>query len=411
MYEPDTLSSFHRSIDRHLTKDLHKTYSIIRDTQFAPSREKLKASRKFLKGEGKGNKPNASEPLDRSEIEQLWKRGALGASDPATLQQTVWWLISTHLGTRGRDEHHKFRFGDLLLKKTTGGAEFIEFARERGTKTRTGEMEKSTNADARVFKPKMWATPDRPERCPVKIFQQFVDRRPPEMCQDDSPFYLSINHKHKPGSYWYKKQPLGIHKIDAMMKKVAAFGNLTGKKTNHSARKTQVQTLCEAGVADSAVMQLSGHKSIQSLNHYKRPSLEQQKHMSHLLSNYETSLMQPPPVSVQSLCPVVAPVQPPSVNSATLPGPVVSQIQPNLPAIPSAAQSHPPVLGQVQTPASLSSPFQQLITKEQMNFALSASNQGLFTNGSFSNCTFNLNFGQKPKTKRPRVIYSDSEED
>ena len=185
-------------------------------------------------------------------MEQLWKQGALGASDPATLQQTVWWLISTYLGTRGRDEHHKFRFGDLLLKKTTGGAELIEFARERGTKTRTGEMEKSTNADSRVFKPKMWATPDRPERCPVKIFQQFVDRWPPEMCQDDSPFYLSINHKHKPGSYWYKKQPLGIHKIDAMMKKVAAIGNLTGKRTI-TARKTQVQTLCEADVPDSAV--------------------------------------------------------------------------------------------------------------------------------------------------------------
>ena len=60
LYEPDTLSSFHRSTDRHLTKDLHKPYSIIRDTQFAPSREKLKASRKFLKGKGKGNKPNAA---------------------------------------------------------------------------------------------------------------------------------------------------------------------------------------------------------------------------------------------------------------------------------------------------------------------------------------------------------------
>jgi len=38
-----------------------------------------------------------------------------------------------------------------------------------------------------------------------------VDTQTPEMCQDDSPFYLSINHKHKPGSHWYKKQPLGIH--------------------------------------------------------------------------------------------------------------------------------------------------------------------------------------------------------
>ena len=56
LYEPDTLSSFQRSIDHYHTKDLHKTYSITRDTQFAPSREKLKVSRKILKGNGKDNK-------------------------------------------------------------------------------------------------------------------------------------------------------------------------------------------------------------------------------------------------------------------------------------------------------------------------------------------------------------------
>ena len=69
------------------------------------------------------------------------------------------------MGTRGRDEHHKFKFGDFELKKASNGTEF-EFSRERGTKTRTGETEKSTNADGCVFKPKMWATPDRPDRCP-----------------------------------------------------------------------------------------------------------------------------------------------------------------------------------------------------------------------------------------------------
>ena len=96
---------------------------------------------------------------------------------------------------------------------------------------------------------------DRPERCPVRIFQQYVDRRPPEMCQEDSPFYLSINHKHKPGSYWYKKLPLGIHKVDRMMKSLAKDGSLTSKKkNNHSARKMQVQTLCAANIADSVVM-------------------------------------------------------------------------------------------------------------------------------------------------------------
>ena len=163
LYEPDTLSSFQCSIDHYHTKDLHKTYSITRDTQFAPSREKLKVSRKILKGNAKDNKPNAAEAVDMAEVEQLWQQGALGTSNPVTLQQTV-------LGTRGCDKHHKFKFGDFQFRMTSDGAEFIEFPHECGTKTRISETERSTNADARVFKPKMWAIPDRHERCPVRIF-------------------------------------------------------------------------------------------------------------------------------------------------------------------------------------------------------------------------------------------------
>ena len=72
LYEPDTLTAFQRSLDRHLTKELHKSFSIIQDCQFASSREKLKASRKMLKKEGKGNKPNAPEPLEKEDLEKLW---------------------------------------------------------------------------------------------------------------------------------------------------------------------------------------------------------------------------------------------------------------------------------------------------------------------------------------------------
>ena len=52
---------------------------------------------------------------------------------------------------------------DMVAHKYPDGTEF-ELSREHGTKTRTGETEKSTNSG--VFKPKMWATPDRPEGCP-----------------------------------------------------------------------------------------------------------------------------------------------------------------------------------------------------------------------------------------------------
>ena len=198
-----------------------------------------------------------------------------------------------------------------------------------------------------------------------------------------------------------------------LMGTVASKGKFNGKKTNHSARKTKIQTLCGAGVADSAVMQLSGHKSVQSLNHYKRPSLEGESHVSFAEQLPSTTIYFSRAASFSSAfsvtTSVVDPVQQPP---ATLPRPVISQIQP--PSVIASAVQSPPVFGQVQlrpqsvTQASVHSPL-QLVTKEQMNVAVSSSNQGLFTNGSFSNCTFNLNFGQKPK--RPRVIYSDSEED
>ena len=95
LYEPDTLSSFQCSIDRHLMQH-RKPFSIIRDQQFTYSREALKASRKHLKKEGKGNKPNVADALEPADIEQLWESGALGDTDPQTLQYTLWWLIATH---------------------------------------------------------------------------------------------------------------------------------------------------------------------------------------------------------------------------------------------------------------------------------------------------------------------------
>ena len=99
--------------------------------------------------------------------------------------------------------------------------------------------------------------------------------------------------------------------------------------------------------------------------------------------------------------------------------PIVCQDEAGSPLINQAVQSRPPVLSQVQlpaqatiTPSSVQAPFHQAITKEQMNFALSASNQGLFTNECFMNCTFEINVGQNQKRlKWPRIIYSDSDED
>ena len=109
------------------------------------------------------------------------------------------------------------------------------------------------------------------------------------MCEIDSPFYLAINWRHSEGLYWYKAQPLGKLMINAVMQTLAAHVNLSGRKTNHSARKTSVEMLCRNNFLDSMVMLLTGHRNVHSLNAYKKPSLEQQEEMSHLLRHYSAS--------------------------------------------------------------------------------------------------------------------------
>ena len=79
---------------------------------------------------------------------------------------------------------------------------------------------------------------------------------------------------------------MGADRIGKIMKKMAENAKLCGKKTNHSARKTMVTTLCKENVPETQIIQLTGHRNLQSLNSYKKASLQQQKEMSHILSSY-----------------------------------------------------------------------------------------------------------------------------
>ena len=68
------------------------------------------------------------------------------------------------------------------------------------------------------------------------------------------------------------------------MKSIASLGELEGRKTNHSTRKTFATTLLDADVPNSEVAQLGGWKSIQTINEYDAPNIKKQKSVSDILS-------------------------------------------------------------------------------------------------------------------------------
>ena len=97
---------------------------------------------------------------------------------------------------------------DVKLCKTSTGQEYLEF-NERETKTRSGNDHRNATAIA----PKMFAVPNN-EKCPVKAYKVYAEKRLAEMKTDDASFYLAVNNV-KSGSSkpWFKKAPVGVNKL------------------------------------------------------------------------------------------------------------------------------------------------------------------------------------------------------
>ena len=286
-YEPTSLTSLHRSLQRHLN-DKGSPINLLKDELFKRSREVLSAQKKELVvRNAKGNHPEAARELTADEEDELFRLGYFGDSNPEALQKTVWWLLSLHFRFRARDESRRLKWGDVKLgNDPTSGNEFLIWEAERGSKTR------HRDGHQRAFNPVAHANNN--ERCPIKFYKEFSKRRPVEMKSAVSPFYLAINHKRKPDNpMWYSKTALGKNEIGKFLSKAAKSAGFQGNITNHSVRKTCIFRLMEANVPSNYVAQLSGHKNLKSFDSYKTASVVHQRRMSHVLSRSSDQFDQP----------------------------------------------------------------------------------------------------------------------
>ncbi|KAL9964319.1 hypothetical protein ACROYT_G027945 [Oculina patagonica] len=115
--------------------------------------------------------------------------GVLGIHSPRALLNTLWINNCTFFGMRPGKEQRDLCWGDLQLKTDSEGNRFIEFNKERQTKTRTGENPRNI----REKKPQMYENKSNADRCPVNAYLAYKDHRPAVMMSDESPFYLAVN--------------------------------------------------------------------------------------------------------------------------------------------------------------------------------------------------------------------------
>ena len=284
-YEPVTLRSMMGSFERHLRKcEYGDGLSLITSPEFAKVRETLKSKQKELKKQGKGNRPCKADPLTDEDVDLLYEKKMLGPYTPISVISTLWLNNTIHFGLRGGIyEHRSISWGDITVKKSDDGREYMEL-QERQTKTRPGDNPR----DVRPVKPKMWASGDC-DRCPVALHKFYASKRPTGYCKPEDPYYIGTNTRNKfPGDKdtWFISQPMGNNKLSklmSMMVQKAEIG-VDRKLTNHSARKFLVQKLSDRNVPPHAIMQITGHKRVESILSYSQINVHQHREISNILA-------------------------------------------------------------------------------------------------------------------------------
>ena len=279
-YEPDCLSTIHRSFKRHLESKGYR-HDILRDDNFKTSRKVLAARRKELRKQGLGGKPKAARELTNDEEEMMFSRNYFATNDAAALQRGLWYMIAMNCGFRGNDESKKLRWGDIVsVEESSTERGHLIWMKERGTKTRDGRESET----ARQIRGTLYATGGN--RCPLEWYKLFSTRRPDAMKADESPFFLGIDHgKNTTDKIWYTCKPMGINSLSKILSNAKKLFKFPGNVSNHSVRKTGIGRLLDANIPEIYVAQHSGMKNTDSLKSYKSANKDCQMKMSDILNN------------------------------------------------------------------------------------------------------------------------------
>ena len=198
--------------------------------------------------------------------------------------------------------HHALSVNDLVLQTDSEGRLYYSLAKGPD-KTHNGGL----NYKPRLVEPKMYAT-DSEERCPVRIVQKYISKRPIKMI-NSGPLYLAIIDKPKDPSVWYKITPLGEHSLGNMMKNIVKGTNVAlcpKKLSNHSSRKTVVRKLKCAGFAKSEIKNITGHSRADGLDPYDSGNEDEMCRMSNALVVPTTC---PRSSSITPSCTITTPAQ------------------------------------------------------------------------------------------------------
>ena len=100
---------------------------------------------------------------------------------------------------------------------------------------------------------------------------------------------------------WYCSVPLGKNTLDNLLGRMSKKAGLSTHFTSHCIRATSVTILKAAGLENSRVRSVTGHKSDASIESYhERPTIQQQVQSSAIVSNFVAPVTASQAIAVQN---------------------------------------------------------------------------------------------------------------
>ena len=255
-YSKSSLLGFRAAIQRHLSA-LGRDVNIFEDSEFKHANEVLDAYFKKCKREGDLKPVQHKQTISETDMAKLMEYFRTH-EDPVSLTEKVWFFITYHFCLRACESQAMLRMEDFAEKQDENGRPYFVLSTSFATKNHQGGLSvRDTVSEGRIQEPSQVAS--------IKLLFSKLGGKTTRIFQMAKKSYT------KEGE-WYTGCPLGKNTISAMMKRLSAKAGLSQLYTNHCVRATCITNLTELGVNTHVIMGTSGHKSVQSLVSYNRPS-------------------------------------------------------------------------------------------------------------------------------------------
>ena len=214
---------------------------------------------RMLRQEGVGTTKSQAEPITIAEEDLLWSSGVLGSYSPKSLLNAVFFLNGKNFALRDTEQYH-LRISQLRRVEDPDGYIYVE----NGSKNRSGGLQDFKVANKSVSTYALGG-----ERCHVYLLDLYLSKLPVEAFIEDvfymRPLAIIPARADMP---WFLKNRLGQNSCSKMTSAMCEEAGISGRKTNHSLRRTAATMLFEQGVPEKIIQGITGHRSTTGLRSF-----------------------------------------------------------------------------------------------------------------------------------------------